>query len=85
MVRISLVVLVDDRMDHDGLSVDGQEGICRYVDPVFSLKRQGFACNKNNIGAPILALHLVLLVIRGLGTCCPLCSRRIVQAGRLIL
>lgn len=33
MVRVVVVVLVNDRMNHDGLLVDGKCGICWYRDP----------------------------------------------------
>lgn len=50
-----------------------------------SLKCQGLARHEHDVGSLVLAFHLVLPVVRGLCACRPLRSRRVVQAGRLVI
>lgn len=38
MVRVAVIVSVLDRMNHDSLIVDSEDGIGRDVDPVFCSK-----------------------------------------------
>lgn len=35
VVRVSLVVFVQDGMDHDGLSMNRQDRVCWHIDPIF--------------------------------------------------
>lgn len=37
MVWIAFVILVEYRVTHDGLAVNGQNRVCRYVYPIFCI------------------------------------------------
>lgn len=55
-----VVEVVDDGMDEDGLVVDGDGTVGRDGDPVVAFEGQGFAGDKDNVGASVTAFHGVV-------------------------
>lgn len=84
VIWVTFVILVEYRVRHDGLAVNGQNRVCRYVYPIFSLKGQGFAGHEDKVGSLVLAIHLVFSVGRIRRPGHPLRSRRIIQTGCLV-